>query len=226
MLGRIIGEVGKWGVLPSCSISFLRDSISEYPVRTLSFWPAVKAAIWRSSMALVTFFAMSERRNSFCDGRFLKSGPGGIGGGGNGRSPSLPGLPGLEETHLICPNRSSCRRCCCGNWHPRRVSLEFKCNCRIVRSRGAAEQAAEGLASRIDLKSGLMAAPREVGLERGEVEGERRVGGMFRFHEMSLRAWRKRKWGKEELIAPPMTNNCMELGIAEDHGNKQGLEST
>lgn len=74
-------------------------------------------------MAPETFFAICERRNSFCDGKFLKFGPGtggGDAGGGDGRSPPLPVPPASpmpDETHLICPNfslRSRCCCCCCG----------------------------------------------------------------------------------------------------------------
>lgn len=133
-------------------------------------------------MATETFFAISERRNSFCDGKFLKFGPGigGGGGGGDGRSPPPPLLlplllptppapPVPDETHLICPNFSFFSRC--GLWHPSRASLELQCNCRIVQ---VAEQAVEGLASRIDLKSGLMAAPQDV----SRVEGGAGRGGV------------------------------------------------
>ena len=47
--------------------------MSEYPVSTLSFWPAVNTAVWRSSIAPENRFEASERRRSFCEGRFLNS---------------------------------------------------------------------------------------------------------------------------------------------------------
>jgi len=47
--------------------------MSEYPVRMLSFWPAVNTAVWRSSIACEKRLETTERRLSCCDGRFLNS---------------------------------------------------------------------------------------------------------------------------------------------------------
>lgn len=165
---------------------------------------------------------MSERRDSCCDGRFLKVGPPGIGGWS-----SLPPVLLAEETHLICLSCSCCCRWCCGNWNPNRVSLGFRCNCRVAGSFKAAEQAAEGLASRIGLNSGLIAAPRDVvrgggwwwsGLFWG---GCLWVGGGMSF---GGGAWQAREGSRVNgcccggggfaVCTPPMTTGAQELGIS------------
>jgi len=68
--------------------------MSEYPVRMLSFWPAVNTAVWRSSIAREKRLETSERRLSCCDGRFLNSlgqGGGSLGVGVLGAAGSAPG---------------------------------------------------------------------------------------------------------------------------------------